>query len=243
MKSVLALTVSILVCGAGRAPAQTDVPASDSHVGVAVKASTMGVGFEVATPVAERANVRVGFNVFGLSHDFDRDGIALAAQLKLRSFDTHFDWFPLGGGFHVSPGLMLYNGNEVDATAAVPGGKSFTLGGTPLVSNPASPVGGTTIISFARVAPSVVVGWGSLIPRGDRSWSLPFEVGVLLSRAPSAVIALNGSACSANGTNCRNIATDPGLQTSVASEQARLNSDLSPFKVLPVISLGFSYRF
>ena len=49
--------------------------------------------------------------------------VSLAAQLKLRSFDAYIDWFPLGGGFHVSPGLMLYNGNEVSAIATVPGGR------------------------------------------------------------------------------------------------------------------------
>ena len=60
-----------------------------------------------------RANVRVGFNTFTFNRDFDDDGITLAAKLKLRSVSAYFDWFAFGGGFHISPGVMLYNGNEV----------------------------------------------------------------------------------------------------------------------------------
>src|SRR5712692_5676798 len=94
----------------------------NSHIGVAFNASApLGVGAEVAVPVHERVNVRAGFNLFSVSHDFDKDEITLAANLKLRSVSASVDWFAFGGGFHVSPGVMLYNGNEVNANATVAG--------------------------------------------------------------------------------------------------------------------------
>jgi hypothetical protein len=239
-----ALTVSFVVCGIGTAAAQAPPTPSASHVGVAVKVSTLGVGIDVATPVHPRVNVRVGVNFFSLSHDFDNDGITLAAQLKARSFETHLDWFPLGGGFHISPGLMLYNGNEVDAAASVPGGKQFSLGDSDLISDPANPVTGNLTASYDRkVAPSILIGWGNLLPKGNRRWSVPFELGVVFSTAPTATLNLTGGACATNGTNCRSIAGDATLQNELTKQQNDINSDLSDAKVYPVLSLGFSYRF
>lgn len=238
----LALVAPVLFLAARVAAAQS-VPSPPRHVGVSVKLTTLGVAIEGATPVHERVNVRAGFNVFGLTHDFDTDGIGLAAQLKLRSFSTYLDWFPFGGGFHVTPGVMVYNGNGLEATATVPAGRKFSLGDESLISNPANPVTGTAKIAFEKVAPVLLIGWGNLIPRGERRWSIPFETGVVYSRAPTATLNLGGSACSPGGTNCRSIAGDAGLQRDLTTQQNKMNSDLSVLKALPIISLGFSYRF
>ena len=235
----LALCVPMLLCSAGIAVGQTNA----GHVGISGNVSTLGTGVDAAFPVLDRSNVRVGFNVFNFNHDFDNDGITLAAQLKMRSVSVHFDWFPFAGGFHVSPGLMLYDGNRVEAAATVPAAKRFELGGENLISNPANPVTGNAKIAFEKVAPSILVGWGNLVPRGDRRWSIPVELGIVYSRAPTASLTLGGSACAQNGTNCRSIATDPTLQADVRKQQEQLTDDLSFFKILPVFSFGFSYKF
>jgi hypothetical protein len=240
MRLLIAIAISVLIIGfqARAANAQTT-----AHGGVLINLSTLGYGFGAAVPVAERANVRVGVNLLTFSHDFDNDGITMAAQLKLRSVNTYFDWFPFAGGFHVSPGLMLYNGNRVEATAFTPGGTTFDLGNDTLLSNPANPAHGDARIAFKRVAPIVAVGWGNVVPRGERHWSIPVELGVVFSRAPTATLSLAGSACLPNGTNCRNIATEPLLQADLRQEEANLNDDLSVLKIIPVISVGFSYGF
>jgi len=211
--------------------------------GAGVKLSTLGVGFDGAVAATDRSNVRVGVNFFNFNHDFDNDGITLAAHLKLRSVTAQFDWFPTGGGFHVSPGLMIYNGNRVEATASVPGGQQFTLGNDRLLSNPSNPVNGDARVSFSKVAPEITIGWGNIAARGDRRWSIPVELGVVFSRAPTGTLSLGGSACLTNGTNCRNVATEPVLQADVRQQEANLNDDLEVLKVIPVFSIGFGYRF
>jgi hypothetical protein len=236
--AAIACSVLMIVFQAREATSQTT-----SHGGVAAKVSTLGFGFDGGVPVTEQANVRVGVNFFNFNHDFDNDGITMAAQLKLRSVSAEFDWFPFSGSFHVSPGLMLYNGNRVEATAFTPAGTQFTLGNDTLLSSASSPVRGNATIAFKRVAPSVLFGWGSVVPRGEKRWSLPVELGVVFSRAPTATLSLAGSACLPNGTNCRNIATEPLLQADLRQEEANLNGDLSVLKILPVISFGFSYGF
>ena len=244
MKMPFALAlVCLMLAGSSRIAAGQALSTPNSNAGVAVKLSTLGVGVDVAVPVSERLNVRGGFSFFTFNHDFDEDGITLAASLKLRSVSAHLDWFPFGGGFHLSPGVMLYNGNEVDANAIVPGGRRFSLGDDDLISNPANPVTGSATVAFKRVAPSLLLGWGNIVPRSNRRWSIPFELGVVYSRAPTAALSLVGSACTVNGSNCRNIATEPVLQADLAKEQAQLNSDLGVLKAIPVLSLGFSYKF
>ena len=216
---------------------------SQTNGGVGVKLSTLGIGFDGAVATTDRSNVRVGFNFFNFNHDFDNDGITFAGHLKLRSVTAQFDWFPTGGGFHVSPGLMIYNGNRFEADALVPGGQQFTLGNDRLLSDPSNPVNGAAKVSFDKVAPEITVGWGNVAPRGDRRWSIPVELGVVFSRAPTAVLGLLGSACLTNGTNCRNVALEPRLQADVQQEQTDLNDDLEALKIIPIFSIGFGYRF
>ena len=247
MKTLFSLALVCLMLGASSRPAAAQVLSSPhSNAGVAVHVGSLGVGFDLAVRVSERLNVRGEFNTFTFNHDFDQDGITLAAQLKLRSVNAFLDWFPFGGGFHLSPGVMVHNGNEVNANAIVPGGRKFSLGDEDLTSNPANPVNGAANVSFKKIAPMLVLGWGNIVPRGNRRWSIPFELGVVLSKAPTALLSLGGSACDSNGNNCRNIATEPRLQADVAKEQANLNSDISDIEVLkliPVFSLGFSFKF
>jgi hypothetical protein len=69
------------------------------------------------------------------------------------------------------------------------------------------------------------------------------ELGVVLSRAPTATLNLGGGACLPNGTNCRNVATEPVLQADVREQEANLNDDIQMLKMIPVFSFGFGYRF
>lgn len=238
----LVAAVSVLGFAAGPAAAQ-QIPGTHSSVGVAAKVSTLGGGVDAAVPVADRVNVRGGFNMFAFNRNFDDDGITFAASLKLRSVTASVDWFAFGGGFHISPGVMLYNGNEVGIQSFVPPGGTFELGDETLFSSATNPVTGTGRVLFDKVAPMVTLGWGNIVPRGERRWSIPFEVGVVYSRAPRATIGFGGTACLQNGTNCRNVATDPTLQADVAREEVKINDTLAVLKILPIVSLGFSYKF
>ena len=211
--------------------------------GMDVKIGTLGIGFDGAVGLNEKSNVRVGVNFFTYNHDFENDGITLAAHLKLRSVMAQYDFFPTGGGFHVSPGLMIYNGNRVEANAFVPAGRQFTLGNETLMSNASNPVNGGAKVAFEKVAPAITIGWGNIATHGERRWTIPVELGVVFSRAPTATLNLGGSACLVNGTNCRNVATEPQLQADVQQQQADVNADLDALKMIPVFSFGFGYRF
>jgi len=227
------------------APPPTTIPSGSSKLprfGIAVSASTLGAGIEVATAVSRTENVRAAFNYFNYSQGFSKDGIAYNGTLKLESGEVLFDQY-LGKIIHFSPGLMFYDGNKGTGTAVAPGGSSFTLGGVTLYSDPANQVNGTGQISARKVAPEFLIGVGNLLPRGKTHFSVNFELGVVFQGSPSATLNLAGNGCTSPGTNCQNIATTPSLQADVQSEQTKINNSLSVFKYYPVVRLSFGYKF
>jgi hypothetical protein len=122
--------------------------------------------------------------MFNYDRSFNQDGITYAGQLHFRSVEAHYDWFPFSGSFHLSPGVLVYNGNQLAANASVPGGKTFTLNHTTYASDPTDPINGTGKVDFAKAGPMLTVGWGNLLPRNRRHFSFPFEVGVIYTGAP-----------------------------------------------------------
>lgn len=209
---------------------------------VGLKFSTLGAGAEIATPVTHRSNIRFGFNAFSYSTGLDKDNIHYNADMQLRSIEAHYDFFPFDGGFHISPGFLAYLASPVKAASTVQGGQTFTLGGTTFLSDPSNPVKGTGKLDFHRAGPSVTVGWGNLLPRSTKRFTVPFEVGIVYQGSPKATLNLTGSACDPSGLNCRSTA-DPIIQSHVQSEQTKINNDINYFQVYPIVSIGFGFKF
>lgn len=212
------------------------------RLGVGVKVSTLGAGIEAATAVTKKSNVRGGFNAFNYGTNLTKDGVGYSGELRLRSADVLYDQY-LVGGLHVSPGLLFYNGNRGTATASVPGGQSFSLGGSTYYSSAANPVTGNGTLNLGTVSPMLLVGLGNLLPRSSRHFAVNFEAGVIFQRPPKATLNLNGSTCDSTGTVCLPIAGNSVVQNSVQSEQTKINNDVSFFKYYPIVSMGFGYKF
>ena len=218
--------------------AQSDLP----RFGVGVKLSTLGLGIEAATAVTRKSNVRAGFNAFTYGTDVDKDGIHYNGDLRLRSFDVLYDQY-LIGGLHVSPGVLLYNGNRATANASVPGGQSFSLGGTTFYSSRANPVGGSGTLDLGTISPMVLIGIGNLLPRSARHFAVNFEGGVIFQRAPKTTLTLTGTTCDATGVFCAPVASNPLVQSNIRSEEDKINSDVNFLKYYPIVSIGFGYKF
>jgi hypothetical protein len=233
---------TLLLLSSAAAPGQSN--SGEGSVGVGVKVSTLGVGAEVATEVLPRLNFRAGFNVLGYSTDFSKDGVPYDGHLNFKTIEGHIDFFPFGGKFHVSPGFLAYLDDPIKASAFVPGGQSFTLGGVTFYSDTAVPTSGTGKIDFNQAAPIITVGWGNLVPRHhDKHFSFPVELGVAFQGSPKATLNLIGNVCTSPGANCSPAATTPTVQTQVIAEQNKINNSVSFFQAYPIISLGFGYKF
>ena len=181
-----------------------------------------------------------------LSHSFSKDGITYGAQLHFRSAEAHLDWFFLGP-LHLSPGALLYNGNGVTATASATGGQFFTLNGTTYESSSGpSPLGGSGTLTLNKVAPSILLGVGNMIPRNGRHFAAHFEIGGIYEGSPNVVLTLTGNACPQSSGACpvgTPVANIAGFQTNLAAEQSKINHDAAPFKFYPIVSTGFSIAF
>lgn len=220
----------------------------EARVGIGVRASTLGIGGEVAVRVLNRANVRAGFNVLGLSHGFSSDGIDYSASLHLRSADAHFDYFLLGP-LHISPGVLLYNGDTLSGSAIASSGQTFTVNGTEYESSTSNPIAAAVAANVNKVAPEILIGVGNLVPRGSRHWSINAEFGVAYEGSPKITFGLTGMACmppNTSGPTCVDAGTDPTIQSNVAAQQAKYNHDASEqfyYRLWPVLSIGFGYAF
>ena len=228
----------------GQAAAPPALPAaySSSHrFGIGIQASTLGPGVQFAARVLPKLNFRVGFNDFSLSHNLNKDGIGYTGHLSLRSVEAHADWF-FWGPLHLSPGVLLYDGNKITGNAAVPGGDQFTLGGTTYTSSTANPVSGNLLLNTShKVAPMITVGIGNLVPR-NKHFGISFEIGAAYQGTPQVALAFQGDVCDPNGANCQST-SNPSVQANVQAEQTRLENDVKIFKWYPIIAAGFHYAF
>lgn len=206
---------------------------------------TLGVGGQVAVRVLRPLNIRAGFSGIGFGYNFSNDGVNYGAHLRLEGAPVTADFF-FFHGIHISGGGLLYNGTRITGTAAVSSAQTFTLNSVTYESSAASPVAGTLGVTFRKAAPLVGFGFGNLVPRGSRHWSITSDFGVAFTGSPNAALSLTGLACTApntSGQTCQNVATNATIQSNVTAEQSKVNSKLKFFKIYPVFSLGFGYAF
>ena len=212
-----------------------------SHIAFGLKASTLGGGAEIATPLGNRFNLRVGGNFVQFQYPFRKDGVDYTPQVKLESGQGMIDYFPGNGNFHVSGGA-LYFLNGFAGAAHVQPGATYKLGDTTYLNSVDDPVNGRATLTYAqKIAPMVLIGFGNLIPRTGRRFTVPVEVGVAYLGAPQTKLQLNGTSCTSDG--CFDDATDPGTLSNIKREETEINQDFGYTKFYPVVSLGFAFRF
>jgi hypothetical protein len=231
----------------GAAPAAPSKPYRPfTRIGIDSHAGLGGVGMDIATPLAFMFNVRAGYDLFSYSTSFQEQGADITAKLQMRTGHASLDWFPFGGHFRLSPGLVFANNNHVQATALIPSGSSLTLNGGNYVSSATDPLHGSGSISFRKVSPGFTLGFGDLIPRTKSHLSFPIEAGFYYVAQPKLAVAFSGSACDPNyapSTGCMSINQDASFQSNLAAFITRNNHNLSYASFFPVFSFGFGYSF
>jgi hypothetical protein len=220
-------------------PVSNDLP----RLGVGFKVSTLGFGFQVGTALASRINIRGGANFFTYKDSLTEDGVTYNGTLTLKSVEAKVDLF-VAGGFRVTPGLLLYNDNNLAATASVLGGQSFTLNSIRYFSSVTSPITGTAALALNKTAPTLAIGFGNLLPRSGRHFSVSTDIGVVFQGSPQFALNLGGSGCLTSvATSCQPINLLPGATANIQAEQQKISDDLKPFKYYPELSVTFGWSF
>jgi hypothetical protein len=217
-----------------------------SAVAVALKVGSGGIGFDVATPLMQRLNLRSGASFFSYNTSLTQDGLNIAGAIKFQNASTSVDIFPFNGSFRISPGITFRNNNALNAAITVPGGQSFSLGDSDYTSDPLDPIHGTAAFAFgsSNFAPRLTMGFGNMLPRNGSRFSFPVEVGFEYISQPTVRLNFAGSACGSQVQSDGSVGAGCGSvnPSDVAQEQSQLQSDLSPLRFYPIVSFGVSYR-
>jgi hypothetical protein len=212
-----------------------------STLAVGIKASTLGAGVEVATPLSRSLNLRVSGYYMLFDSAFSIDGINYSTKVNFRSGQMNVDWFPFHNGFHISPGVLYFR-NGLSGSADIDPGKPFSLSDVSYINSIDDPVSGTASITYAQhLAPSLTFGFSNIIPRSGKHFTVPFEIGAAYTQPAAMDVKLAGLACTVQG--CFNAATDPGTQANLRSEISDINDSIKKVPLFPIVSLGFAFRF
>jgi hypothetical protein len=217
-----------------------------SAFGFATRLGLAGTGFDIATPLATKFNLRAGGDFFSYTANFQEQGANVGINLHFRSGHAALDWFPFGGHFRLSPQLVFSNNNRILATAIIPSGSTITLNGKDYISSTTDPLHGTGRIDFRKASPGISMGSGNIIPRTRSHFSIPVELGFYYAGQPNLQVAFSGTACDPNyppSEGCESVDQDPGFQQNLTAFRVRNNHNLSYASFFPIFSLGFGYRF
>lgn len=252
--------------GSQRAPAKQTAKAAKKKAEVPLKpfsklalgggVGVMGVNLQAATNVNRHLNLRGSGNVFNYTvnnitvSDFNLDG-----KVNFASAGVSLDYYPFPThGLRLSPGVLLYNQNQISANATGASGSDIKLNGVEYYSETADPltVNAKLGLNNRQQAFTLTTGWGNMISRKGGHWSFPFEIGAVFTGTPAVNVDLTGYACTdeadaatANGASasCVNMATNSTAQTNLTTQVNKWKSDLDPLKVYPILSFGVSYAF
>lgn len=230
--------------------AETDLD-SRKGFGLAVRASTLGLGIEGIISLNQHFNLRAQGNFLNYDREIDEDGVKYQGKLKFQTLGVLADWHPFAGSFRVSGGAYN-NGNKItlNADAACPASEPCEVGDLEITNDPTNPPRIDGEISFNSFSPYAGLGWGNAMKGGPIHFGL--DIGVLFQGAPQFALAASGRAnvrdtTQPNGpNNPRNnvdLASDPQVQQELRDEEMRAADESGEYKLYPVISLTLGYRF
>jgi len=214
-----------------------------SGLAVAVKVGLAGIGFDVATPLARKFNLRGGASFISYnSASYLIDGMTVDGGLTFRTAGASVDYFPFGhSSFHISPGIIFYNGDHLTTNVSVATGNNFSLNSVEYTSG-STPIAGTLDVTLGnKVAPSVTIGSGDMLRRKGGHFSIPVEVGFAYISAPKLTLNLNGIAC--RDAVCTSVGPGSPSYGNEQGEQTDLQNEISDLRLFPILSVGFGYKF
>ena len=196
---------------------------------VALKLGTLGLGFDVSTPINDKLSARFNLNGASYTDTDSQDGNDFEGTLDLMTAGILLDYYPFENNFRLSGGAY-YNGNGFEgnvkpsATTTVDiNGKEYNIGDIGSLDSK---------IKFDKVAPYIGLGWGN--DTHDKGWGFTFDLGVLYHGEGKGTLTPK---------DLSPLIDRAELDRNVKNEEQNINDDLSDYRVYPVVSLGVNYSF
>lgn len=198
-----------------------------AQVGLAVRASTLGIGGELSLRASRNVGIRLGGNYLQFSRDATLEDISYHVTPHFENGTAILDLHPFSGSFHLSGGLLLnYNEGEMVATLA----NDVQIGDSTYTPQQVGSLKGT--VSFKKTAPYLGIGFA-----GRSRVAVLVDLGVGFTGTPQ--VELLGE------TNLTGAAKTE-FDANVAREQQEAQAEITKHKLLryhPVVSLGIKVSF
>lgn len=199
-----------------------------SDLSFGVRASTLGLGVEIAKLVMPHLGVRVGANTYSLNKNVDQSDVTFVAKLKMKALTALVDLYPASrGSFHLTGGLIT-NPVEITATGQPKANGTFTINNREYTTAQVGTLTGTG--KWPKTSPYAGFGFGT--PANSRAaLKFVFDLGAALSKS---TIALTATGASNNAQ----------LQSDLNAQVAKTQQDVDKYaKVYPILSFGLAFRF
>jgi hypothetical protein len=198
-------------------------PAYAQRISLTARAGSPGVGGDVAVGLSPHFNARAGLTYFSYNHvtteTIEDVDLGIDATANLFGLSAIVDYYPWKTkSFHLSAGAV-YNGNLIEASAVAAG--PYEVGSLTFTADDIGGLDGE--ISFNSIAPYAGLGFGNATKLGSRLGFL-IDLGAIYHQSPRVEL------------------TGTGMVSPTAEQAPQLEENLSSFQLVPVISLGLSYR-
>ncbi len=229
-----------------------------SRMSIGADVSPLGIGIKSAVILSEYFDARLMGNFFNYdTGNFELEGFKVDANVHMASLGASVDVYPMNSIWRLSGGLMFLNGNQISATTEIVPGTSFSLDGQNFYSASANPATGATpltgsgVVGFHSREPALMVsgGFGRFIPRSNRHWSFPAELGVLFMGAPTIDVTTSGWVCKdVKQTKCSDISDSSNpvgqaFNSSLQTQLAKWRKSLGVVTIYPIFSYSVVYSF
>lgn len=218
----LAASALVLTTFAGTAHA------FDKKVSVSAIAATTGFGADASWRFHENLAVTARYtDGLDFGTDFEEDGVNYDADFEMKASSVKVDYFPFGGRFFLSAGIMMPD-IEANVVGTPDNGSTYEFNNQDYTAAEIGSVVGSATVSDGT-QPYVGVGWRSSHKSGFSFFS---EFGVV---ATDVDVSLRTT---------RNFeSVNPVLQQDIRAEEQSLKDDIDKLPVFPVAVLGISYTF
>lgn len=201
----------------------TAAQAAEVYTGV----GTHGVMLGIAQPVSPHFTLRGDFGGAGSRTRNEREeGVDYEGKLTYNRAGLFADWFPFANGFRITTGVT-FNNMKLDLVAKG-NGQQMTIGNNTFVSDPNDRL--NVKVEFPKTTPFLGIGYGHQLSEG---WGFTFDLGASIGKAKVSETH--------SGPNLGNSAAVS--QADIDAELAELRDGVGKVKAIPMIAIGFNYRF
>jgi len=215
---LITLAAMALACGLAN-----HARAGEVYTGI----GTHGVMLGYAHALSPDFTVRGDFGSLGKREkQQSEEGVDYEATATYNRTGLFGDWFPFSGGFRITGGVT-FNNMKVDLLAKG-NGMQMTIGNRTFVSATDDRL--NVLVQFPKTTPYLGLGWGHQLSTG---WGFVFDLGASIGKAKVTETH--------SGTNLGNSAVVS--QADIDAELAEIRDGVGKVKMIPMIAIGFNYRF